>query len=47
MKFAYKGASKGEKFHVYEHFTKAGGGKLYLPIKEGQEPKKSVDVTIK
>jgi len=46
MQFKLKGASKGEKFHVYEAFGKTGGGKLYVPIKEGVEPKQTLNVKV-
>ena len=47
MQFKLTGTSKGEKFHTYTAFSKrAGGGKLYVPVKKGQEPKDVINVKI-
>lgn len=47
MKFTLQKSSKGGKFHVYGAFSKrAGGGKLYIPAKEGVEPAESINVTV-
>lgn len=47
MKFELQKSSKGGNFHVYSAFNKrSGGGKLYLPAKEGVEPKASINVTV-
>ena len=46
--FKLTGESKGGQFHVYSAFNKkSGGGKVYIPVKEGVEPKDSVNVTVK
>lgn len=47
MQFKLVGQSKGEKFHTYQGFSKrAGGGKLYVPVKKGVEPTPTIDVKI-
>lgn len=47
MKFTLKKQSKGGKFHVYGAFSKrAGGGTIYLPVKEGVEPQESLNIAM-